>query len=127
METNTDAIGRIRGMMAYWEAGVSLDRQDIPGIWHRRIVGMLISRIGHLNATSHHVLTRFELACVFLSFSYRSTTFGMLVSEYITCQWQAAPFSRKDVDSMNDETFGSSECSHEDRAEEERKRRGQCL
>ncbi|XP_062227832.1 uncharacterized protein LOC133926089 isoform X2 [Phragmites australis] len=30
---------------------------------------------------------------------------------------------KKDVDSMNDETFGSSECSNEDRAEEERKRR----
>ncbi|CAL5046499.1 unnamed protein product [Urochloa decumbens] len=37
--------------------------------------------------------------------------------------YKAAPFSRKDIDSMNDETFGSSECSNEDRAEEERKRR----
>ncbi|TKW19778.1 hypothetical protein SEVIR_4G042100v4 [Setaria viridis] len=36
---------------------------------------------------------------------------------------KAAPFSRKDIDSMNDETFGSSECSNEDRAEEEKKRR----
>ncbi|KAF0911679.1 hypothetical protein E2562_011680 [Oryza meyeriana var. granulata] len=36
---------------------------------------------------------------------------------------KAAPFSRKDIDAMNDETFGSSECSNEDRAEEERKRR----
>ncbi|KAJ1258369.1 hypothetical protein BS78_10G070100 [Paspalum vaginatum] len=36
---------------------------------------------------------------------------------------KAAPFSRKDIDSINDETFGSSECSNEDRAEEERKRR----
>ncbi|CAN6240500.1 unnamed protein product [Urochloa humidicola] len=39
------------------------------------------------------------------------------------CPYKAAPFSRKDIDSMNDETFGSSECSNEDRAEEERKRR----
>ncbi|CAN6202245.1 unnamed protein product [Urochloa humidicola] len=37
--------------------------------------------------------------------------------------YKAAPLSRKDIDSMNDETFGSSECSNEDRAEEERKRR----
>ncbi|CAD6337384.1 unnamed protein product [Miscanthus lutarioriparius] len=37
--------------------------------------------------------------------------------------YKAAPFSRKDIDSMNDETFGSSELSNEDRAEEERKRR----
>jgi len=35
------------------------------------------------------------------------------------------PYSRKDcTDSYNDETFGSTECSSEDRAEEERKRRG---
>lgn len=37
--------------------------------------------------------------------------------------YKAAPFSRKDIDAMNDETFGSSECSNEDRVEEERKRR----
>ncbi|KAJ6797255.1 Uncharacterized protein M6B38_216255 [Iris pallida] len=38
--------------------------------------------------------------------------------------YKAAPYSRKDfTDSYNDETFGSSECSSEDRAEEERKRR----
>ncbi|TVU12980.1 hypothetical protein EJB05_46647 [Eragrostis curvula] len=30
---------------------------------------------------------------------------------------------KKDIDAVNDETFGSSECSNEDRAEEERKRR----
>lgn len=36
---------------------------------------------------------------------------------------KAAPFPRKDIDAMNDETFGSSEFSNEDRAEEERKRR----
>ncbi|KAL5224643.1 hypothetical protein ABZP36_011282 [Zizania latifolia] len=36
---------------------------------------------------------------------------------------KAAPFSRKDVDAINDETFGCSEFSNEDRAEEERKRR----
>ncbi|KAG8069522.1 hypothetical protein GUJ93_ZPchr0006g45848 [Zizania palustris] len=36
---------------------------------------------------------------------------------------KASPFSRKDIDAMNDETFGSSEFSNEDRAEEERKRR----
>ena len=41
--------------------------------------------------------------------------------------WQAGPLSRKDVDAMNDETFGSLECSNDDRAEEEKKRRGQCL
>lgn len=38
---------------------------------------------------------------------------------------QALPFQRKDdKDSCNDETFGSTNCSSEDRAEEERKRRG---
>jgi len=37
--------------------------------------------------------------------------------------YKAAPFTRKDIDAMNDETFGSSELSNEDRAEEERKRR----
>ncbi|KAJ6805796.1 uncharacterized protein M6B38_177910 [Iris pallida] len=38
--------------------------------------------------------------------------------------YKAAPYSRKDfTDSYNDETFGSAECSSEDRAEEERKRR----
>ncbi|OEL16716.1 hypothetical protein BAE44_0022265 [Dichanthelium oligosanthes] len=37
--------------------------------------------------------------------------------------YKAAPFTRKDIDSMNDETFGPSEFSNEDRAEEERKRR----
>ncbi|XP_073102426.1 uncharacterized protein [Elaeis guineensis] len=38
--------------------------------------------------------------------------------------YKAIPFSRKDNnDSCNDETFGSAECSSQDRAEEERKRR----
>ncbi|ONK59033.1 uncharacterized protein A4U43_C08F2280 [Asparagus officinalis] len=38
--------------------------------------------------------------------------------------YKAIPYSRKDnTDSYNDETFGSSECSGEDRAEEEKKRR----
>ncbi|CAM0912488.1 unnamed protein product [Alopecurus aequalis] len=37
--------------------------------------------------------------------------------------YKAGPPTRKDVDSMNDETFGSLECSNEDRAEEEKKRR----
>uniref|UniRef100_A0ACD5XXK1 Uncharacterized protein n=1 Tax=Avena sativa TaxID=4498 RepID=A0ACD5XXK1_AVESA len=37
--------------------------------------------------------------------------------------YKAGPLTRKDVDSMNDETFGSLECSNEDRAEEEKKRR----
>lgn len=37
--------------------------------------------------------------------------------------YKTGPLSRKDVDSMNDETFGSFECSNEDRAEEEKKRR----
>lgn len=38
---------------------------------------------------------------------------------------QAVPHSRREHnDSLNDETFGSSECTSEDRAEEERKRRG---
>ena len=34
------------------------------------------------------------------------------------------PHSRRETDSLNDETFGSSENTSEDRAEEERKRRG---
>ncbi|XP_075519146.1 uncharacterized protein LOC142553045 isoform X2 [Primulina tabacum] len=37
--------------------------------------------------------------------------------------YKAAPHSRRDTDSYNDETFGSMECTSEDRAEEERKRR----
>lgn len=38
--------------------------------------------------------------------------------------FKAASYLRKDgTDSINDETFGSAECSNEDRAEEERKRR----
>lgn len=38
--------------------------------------------------------------------------------------YKAMPYSRKDgTDSYNDETFGFTECSSEDRAEEERKRR----
>ncbi|KAL3517209.1 hypothetical protein ACH5RR_024111 [Cinchona calisaya] len=37
--------------------------------------------------------------------------------------YKAAPFSRRDTDSFNDETFGSAECTSEDRAEEERRRR----
>ncbi|GMI69604.1 Conserved Binding of eIF4E 1 [Hibiscus trionum] len=38
--------------------------------------------------------------------------------------YKAAPHSRRETnDSFNDETFGSTECTNEDRAEEERKRR----
>ncbi|KAJ8749050.1 hypothetical protein K2173_013495 [Erythroxylum novogranatense] len=38
--------------------------------------------------------------------------------------YKAAPYSRRETnDSYNDETFGSSECTSEDQAEEERKRR----
>jgi len=38
-----------------------------------------------------------------------------------------APHSRRETnDSYNDETFGSLEYTSEDRAEEERKRRGNC-
>ncbi|XP_075519060.1 uncharacterized protein LOC142553049 [Primulina tabacum] len=37
--------------------------------------------------------------------------------------YKAVPHSRRDTDSYNDETFGSMECTSEDRAEEERKRR----
>lgn len=40
---------------------------------------------------------------------------------------QAAPLTRREItDSLNDETFGSTEYTSEDRAEEERKRRGTC-
>lgn len=45
----------------------------------------------------------------------------LLTSPYML---QAVPHSRRDTDSYNDETFGSSEYTSEDRAEEERKRRG---
>ncbi|KAL3814809.1 hypothetical protein ACJIZ3_016077 [Penstemon smallii] len=37
--------------------------------------------------------------------------------------YKALPYSRRDTDSYNDETFGSSEFNSEDRSEEERKRR----
>ncbi|XP_017699190.3 uncharacterized protein LOC103710699 isoform X2 [Phoenix dactylifera] len=37
--------------------------------------------------------------------------------------YKAMPFPRKDSDFCNDETFGSAECSSQERAEEERKRR----
>ncbi|KAJ4832409.1 hypothetical protein Tsubulata_031410 [Turnera subulata] len=37
--------------------------------------------------------------------------------------YKAMPHPRRDTDAFNDETFGSSECTSEDRAEEERKRR----
>ncbi|KAK6141042.1 hypothetical protein DH2020_025223 [Rehmannia glutinosa] len=37
--------------------------------------------------------------------------------------YKAVPYSRRDTDAFNDETFGSMECTNEDRAEEERKRR----
>ncbi|GFP91483.1 hypothetical protein PHJA_001292300 [Phtheirospermum japonicum] len=37
--------------------------------------------------------------------------------------YKAVPHSRRDTDSINDETFGSMECTSEDRAEAERKRR----
>ncbi|KAF6162172.1 hypothetical protein GIB67_008301 [Kingdonia uniflora] len=37
--------------------------------------------------------------------------------------YKAVPHTRRDTDSFNDETFGSSECSSQDRAEDERKRR----
>lgn len=45
---------------------------------------------------------------------------------FILCYiFQAVPHSRRETnDSFNHETFGSSECTSEDRAEEERKRRG---
>jgi hypothetical protein len=67
-ETNTNALGRIQNMMAYWEVVVSLDRQDMLGSWHQRIVAMCLSQTGHLNAISHHALTRFEFACMYPSF-----------------------------------------------------------
>lgn len=45
--------------------------------------------------------------------------------KYNICNcFQAAPHSRRDTDAFNDETFGSNECDSEDRAEQERKRRG---
>ncbi|KAL3649574.1 hypothetical protein CASFOL_005977 [Castilleja foliolosa] len=37
--------------------------------------------------------------------------------------YKAVPHSKRDTDSINDETFGSLECTNEDRAEAERKRR----
>lgn len=37
--------------------------------------------------------------------------------------YKAAPLSRRDTDSYNDETFGSTECTSEDKVEEERRRR----
>ncbi|XP_027108426.2 uncharacterized protein [Coffea arabica] len=37
--------------------------------------------------------------------------------------YKAAPLSRRDTDAYNDETFGSTECTSEDRVEEERRRR----
>ncbi|KAI3449213.1 hypothetical protein Pfo_005878 [Paulownia fortunei] len=37
--------------------------------------------------------------------------------------YKAVPYSRRDTDAYNDETFGSMECSNEDRAEDERRRR----
>jgi hypothetical protein len=47
---------------------------------------------------------------------------------FIIFHIQPAPFSKRDgVDSCNDETFGSTEQSTQDRAEEERKRRGLCF
>jgi len=61
METNTNALGKIQNMMAYWEVVVSLDRQDMLGSWHQRIVAMCLRQTGHLNATSHHALTRLDL------------------------------------------------------------------
>jgi hypothetical protein len=59
-ETNTNALGKIQSMMAYWEVVVSLDRQDMLGSWHQRIVAMCLSQTGHLNAISHHALTRLD-------------------------------------------------------------------
>ena len=51
----------------------------------------------------------------------------MLVNLFFFNYLQAVPHSRRETnDSYNDETFGSSECTSEDRAEEERKRRGIC-
>ncbi|KAG6427172.1 hypothetical protein SASPL_111412 [Salvia splendens] len=38
--------------------------------------------------------------------------------------YKAVPHSRKDTDAFNDETFGSMESTNEDRAEQERRRRG---
>ncbi|XP_051132610.1 uncharacterized protein LOC127252471 [Andrographis paniculata] len=37
--------------------------------------------------------------------------------------YKPVPYSRRDTDSYNDETFGSMECENEDRAQEERRRR----
>ncbi|EPS68078.1 hypothetical protein M569_06697, partial [Genlisea aurea] len=37
--------------------------------------------------------------------------------------YKALPYSRRDTDAYNDETFGSKECSNENRVEEERRRR----
>jgi hypothetical protein len=73
-------------MMAYWEAVVSLDRQDMLGSWHQKIVAICLSQTGHLNAISLHALTRFELAYKSLSFFilYRSATYRTLLSEYVT-------------------------------------------
>lgn len=59
----------------------------------------------------------------------------MLDLIYIKCNFlllwfiiQAVPHGRREAnDSFNDETFGSSEFTSEDRAEEERKRRGERL
>ncbi|KAJ4910282.1 hypothetical protein Rs2_04903 [Raphanus sativus] len=42
----------------------------------------------------------------------------------LSCAYVGAPYTRRDTrDSLNDETFGSSDSTNEDRAEEERKRR----
>lgn len=40
VETSTDAIGRTRSMMAYWEVVVSLGHQDMLGSCHQRIMAM---------------------------------------------------------------------------------------
>ena len=43
VETSTDAIGRTRSMMAYWEVAVSLGHQDMLGSCHQRITAMRLS------------------------------------------------------------------------------------
>ena len=68
------------------------------------------------------VVVVISLAPVILLTSMSSTLFF-----YFALDAFQAPHSRRETnDSFNDETFGSLECTSEDRAEEERKRRGNC-
>lgn len=43
VETSTDAVGRTRNMMAYWEVVVSLGHRDMLGNCHQRIMAMRLS------------------------------------------------------------------------------------